>query len=35
MQAMTPTNYQLHFVRNNDGVIEHLIIRYDLVDDLQ
>ena len=34
MQAMTPTSYQLHFVRNNDAVIEHLIIRYDLVNDL-
>jgi|GEM_PF-2569567 len=35
MEARTPTNYQLHFIRKSEAMIEHLMIRYDLVDDLQ
>lgn len=35
LQAMTPTNYQIHFIRKSERGTEHLIIRYDLVDSLQ
>jgi hypothetical protein len=33
-EIISSSQYQLHFVRENDGASEHLRIRYDLTDDL-